>query len=115
MELEPYRDTWSTDDPHANFKAEVANYTVSDPLPTMESLSELTGIPTGSLIRYVLVKWAASRAEAMLEMEPVVLQQMNEHVGKAELAGTDAARLEAYEALKQMIAWLGMDDTKETG
>jgi len=113
MVLTPYRDSWSPDDPHGNFKAEVANYTVTDPLPTMQHLSEMTGIPTGSLIRYVLVKWAASRAEAMLEMEPVVVLQMAEHVRKAEETGTDLARLEAYESLKQMIAWLGMD-SKET-
>ena len=59
-ELKPYRDEWPPDDPHANFKAEVACYTAADPLPTMENLSRLTGIPVGCLIRYVLVKYAAS-------------------------------------------------------
>ncbi len=114
MELHSYRDSWPPDDPHANFKAEVANYTVSDPLPTLENLSAATGIPTGCLIRYVLVKWAASGAEALLAMEPIVIQQMKGHVRKAEDAGTDAARLVAYEALRQMIAWLGTDgDSQE--
>jgi hypothetical protein len=106
MDLLPYRDRWAPDDPHANFKAEVANYTVADPLPTLERLSESTGIPVACLARYVLVKWAASRAEALLQMEPIVLQQMREHVARAEAAGTDEVRLEAYEALRQMIQWL---------
>jgi hypothetical protein len=107
MELPPYQDRWDADDPHANFKAEVANYTVTDPLPTLTNLSAATGIPVPCLIRYVLVKWAASGAEALLAMGPIVLAQMQQHVERAEAAGTDAARLEAYQALRQMITWLG--------
>lgn len=106
FDLQPYRDGWSADDPHANFKAEVACYTAADPLPTLENLSGLTGIPVGCLIRYVLVKYAASASEALLAMDPVVFRQMKEHVRKAEEAGNDEARLEAYAALKSMIAWL---------
>ena len=83
MRLEPFRDTWPADDPHANFKAEVANYTTADPMPTLERLSEGTGIPVGSLVRYVLVKWAASGSEAMLAMGPIVFEQMRQHVALA--------------------------------
>jgi hypothetical protein len=108
MELEPYRDTWKADDPHANFKAEVATYTVADPLPTLENLSAATGIPVPALVRYVLVKWAASGSDALLSMTPIVFQQMREQVEKAEAAGTDEARLQAYETLRQIIAWLTM-------
>jgi hypothetical protein len=36
MLLRPYRDTWPPDDPHANFKSEVALYT-TDPVPTLEA------------------------------------------------------------------------------
>ena len=106
MELYPYRDTWDENDPHANFKAEVAMYSVLDPLPTLENLSQATGIPAPCLIRYVLVKYATSGAEALLAMTPIVLRQMEQHVERAEAAGTVPARLEAYEALRQMIAWL---------
>jgi hypothetical protein len=106
MELPPYRDTWEPDDPHANFKSEVAGYTVADPMPTLERLSAATGIPVPCLARYVLVKWAASGPEALLAMGPIALEQMRCHVERAEETGTDAARLEAYEALCQMIAWL---------
>ena len=57
-------------------------------------------------MRYVLVKYAASGADALLTMTPIVLQQMEQHIEKAEVADTDAARLEAYAALRQMVTWL---------
>lgn len=107
MELRAYRESWASDDPHANFKAEVACYSVADPMPTLENLSKSTGIPVECLIRYVLVKYAASGSEALLAMEPIVFRQMREQVARAEEDGGDAARLKAYAALKEMIAWLG--------
>jgi hypothetical protein len=106
VDLKPYRDTWQPDDRHANFKAEVACYTAADPLPTLENLSQGTGIPVGCLIRYVLVKYAASGSEALMAMDPIVFRQMREHVERAEEDGTDAAKIKAYTALKDMIAWL---------
>ncbi|HTA47359.1 MAG TPA: DUF6027 family protein, partial [Bryobacteraceae bacterium] len=112
VDLKPFRDTWPADDPHANFKAEVACYTAADPLPTIENLSRNTGIPAGCLIRYVLVKYAASGSEAMMALlarDPIVFRQMREHVARAEEKGSDEARLKAYDALKQMIAWLNHD------
>jgi hypothetical protein len=111
-ELKPYRDHWPPDDPHANFKAEVACYTAADPLPTMENLSRLTGIPVGSLIRYVLVKYAGSSSEARMAMmarDPFVFRQMSEHVERAEEDGGNDAKLKAYAALKDMIAWLRVE------
>jgi hypothetical protein len=106
MELYAYTDTWDENDPHANFKADVAHYTVIDPLPTLEGLSAATGIPVPCLVRYVLVKYAASGADAMLAMGPLVLHQMEGLVAKAEEAGTEAAKVEAYEALKGIVKWL---------
>jgi len=104
--LEQYRDTWAAGDRDANFKAEVACYTVADPLPTIETLSRNTGIPVGCLVRYVLVKYAASGSEALMAMGPIVLQQMQQQVEKAEAAGTAEARLAAYDALRQIVEWL---------
>ena len=106
MELPPYTDEWDDDDRHANFKAEVAAYTKADPLPTLEVLGQSTGIPVPSLVRYVLARWAGSGADALLHMDPVVFQQMQEQIEQAELAGTDEARLAAYHALHQIISWL---------
>jgi hypothetical protein len=113
MELHPYTDTWDSNDRHANFKAEVALYTVADPLPTLEVLSQSTGIPVPCLVRYVLVKYAASGADAMLAMGPIVLKQMEDHIAKAEAIGTIEARVAAYEALKQIVSWLraGIEST----
>lgn len=105
-ELKPYEDSWEVDDPHANFKEEVALYSVADPLPTLENLSMDTGIPVPALIRYILVKYTASGSDAVLAMTPYVLRQMQDHIDKAEKANTDEARLETYEALRQMINWL---------
>jgi dihydrofolate synthase/folylpolyglutamate synthase len=93
-------------EPHAAFRAEVDCYAAADPMPAMQNLSALTGVPVDRLIRYVLVKYAASAADALLSLDPIVFRQMREHVEKAEAAGTDEARLRAYESLKGMIAWL---------
>lgn len=110
LELYPYTETWADDDPHANFKTEVALYTVADPLPTLANLSRATGVPVPCLVRYVLVKYAASGADALLSMSPIVVQQMADQVAKAETANTDEARLAAYDALRQMIGWLQLGD-----
>ncbi len=94
------------EDPHANFKAEVACYAAADPMPALGNLSAETGIPVDQLIRYVLVKWTASGAEALLTMGPIVFEQMSQHITLAEDEGTDAAKLRAYESLRAMVAWL---------
>lgn len=97
----------AAEDPHANFRAEVACYTAADPMPTLNNLSSLTGVPVDQLIRYVLVKYAASGSDALLSLDPIVFRQMRDQIAKAEAAGSEEARLQAYEALRQMIAWLG--------
>lgn len=104
--LAPYAGPWENDDPDANFKREVAEYSRNDPLPTLRRLSANTGIPVGALARYALVKWAAEGHEALLALGPRTVGRMWEHVEHAEEAGTDAARLDAYEQLKAMVSWL---------
>jgi dihydrofolate synthase/folylpolyglutamate synthase len=92
---------------HANFRAEVECYSAADPMPTLENLSALTGIPVDRIVRYVLVKYAASASDALLSLDPIVFRQMREQIDRAETDGSDTARLQAYEALRQMIQWLG--------
>ena len=99
---------------HSNFIAEVDSYSKIDPMPTLSNLSALTGIPVEKLVRYVLVKWAASGSEALLAMRPIVFQQMQDHVARAEREGTADAKLRAYEALRQIVAWLSAG-TESTG
>ena len=112
MQLYPYTDSWEEQDPHANFKAEVAHYTILDPLPTIEGLSQNTGIPVPCLIRYILVKYATSNADALLAMGPLVIHQMEGLIAAAEAEGSDQARLQAYDGLRQIVSWLraGLDE-----
>lgn len=104
--LEPYRGHWPSDDPDAGFRQLVAEYSAIDPLPTLDELGRRKGIPLGALVAFVLARYAASGSEALLYTGPVVVRQMAEMVEKAEAAGTDAARLEAYRALAAIVSWL---------
>ena len=104
--LEAYVGPWDADDPDANFKREVAEYTRVDPLETLTALSAGTGIPVGALVRYVLVKWAAEGSEALLALGPRTVERLWGVVAEAEATGTDEARLAAYDVLRQMVSWL---------
>ena len=108
--MQPYRDTWEPGDPHANFKADVACYTTADPMPTLENLSKGTGIPVEYLVRYILVKYAASGSDARMAMDPIVFRQMRDHIARAEEDGSEAAKLRAYDSLKVMISWLNQPE-----
>jgi uncharacterized protein DUF6027 len=104
--LEPYQATWPPDDPNADFRSKVAEYSRLDPLPTLENLSKSTGIPVGSLARFVLVRYCTSGSDALLEMGPRVVRQMDEIIKRAEAANTDASRIDAYLALQTIVSWL---------
>ncbi len=108
IQLQRYTGPWDDDDPDANFKREVAEYTRNDPLPMLEQFSENMGIPVGALVRYVLVRWTSEGSEALLQMGPRMVRRLNEVCGKAEDEGTDAARLAAYDQLRQMLAWVAI-------
>ena len=104
--LEAYHGPWPPDDPDAGFRRMVAEYSQIDPLPTLEALSRHKNIPVGALARFVLARYCTSGSDALLEMGPRVVRQMDELVRAAEAAGTDEARLGAYRALGAIIAWL---------
>ena len=106
VRLERWRGPWPEDDPDANFKTDVAAYSLLDPLSTITNLSAATGIPVGALCRYVLAKWAAGGSEGLLELGPSTVGRMSDACEAAEQDGTDGARLRAYEQLRQMISWL---------
>jgi hypothetical protein len=106
IRLERYEATWPPDDPDANFRQLVAEYSRIDPLPTLETLARNTRIPVGALVRFVLARYATSGSDALLEMGPRVVRQMEEVVQRAEAIDTDAARLQAYQALKAIVSWL---------
>jgi hypothetical protein len=104
--LESYEGSWAPDDPDAGFRRMVQDYSRIDPLPTLEVLSRSKRIPVGALVRFVLARYCTSGSDALLEMGPRVVRQMDDVVRQAEAAGTDAARLEAYRALGAIISWL---------
>ena len=104
--LEPYEGTWPADDPDAGFRQVVAEYSRIDPLPTLEALARNKAIPLGALVGFVLARYCTSGSDALLEMGPRVVRQMDDIVKRAEAADTDDARLEAYRALKAIVSWL---------
>ncbi len=106
LRLERWDEPIGPDDPHANFKAEVADFTHLNPMETLTGLAEFTGIPEGALARYVLAKWASAGNEALLEIGPSMVERLYAHVAEAEEQDTDEARLKAYVALRGLLSWL---------
>jgi hypothetical protein len=99
-------------DPHGNFKREVAASALLDPRPTLENLAAFVGLPVGAVARHALVRWVSAGSDALLEVGPTWVRRLAEPVERAEAAGTDAARLAAYEELRGLLGWLaaGLDD-----
>ena len=106
IEIIPWTGPWADDDPDANFKADVALYAHVDPMSTIDNLATAMGIPGGAIVWYVLAKWAAAGSGGLLELGPIMVNRLGEPVEQAEAAGTDAARLDAYRQLRQMLSWL---------
>jgi hypothetical protein len=106
VELTAYSGPWSDDDPDANFKADVALYSHMDPIATIEALATALGIPEGAIVRYVLAKWASAGSGGLLELGPSMVHRLWLPIEEAEAAGTDEARLRAYDRLRQMLSWL---------
>ena len=106
IHLEPFDAPIRHGDPDANFKRDVAFYTRIDPMPTLEGMSRNLGISVGAIARYVLVKWATSGSEGVMEVGPRVTRQMQAIVDEAERSGQDSRRLEAYKKLSGIVSWL---------
>ena len=106
LTLEPFTGPWPDDDPDANFKADVALYAHVDPLVTVRNLAGALGIPVGGLCHYVLAKWATEGSRSLLELGPTMVRRLAAICDDAEAAGTDDARLAAYEQLRGLASWL---------
>ena len=104
--LESWRGPWEADDVNANFKADVALYSLLDPLVTLRGLSASTGLPVGVLARYVLARYATAGSGGMLELGPTMIQRLWEPIAHAEVTDNDGERLTAYAQLRDMISWL---------
>ena len=106
--LEAYDAPFSPDDKDANFKHDVATYSRLDPMPPLDRMSRNLGIPVGALVRYVLARWTTSGSDALLEVGPLVVRQMDAVIREAEREGAEEARLKAYEGLRQIVSWLSI-------
>ena len=104
--LEPWRGPWAPDDPDANFKADVALYANADPMATVRGLSAHMGVPEGAIVHYVLARYATGGSGGLLELGPSMVHRLWAPIEAAEREGTDAARLAAYDQVRQMVAWL---------
>jgi hypothetical protein len=118
LELVGWEGPWDPDDPDANFKADVALYSHVDPMTTIGKLAAAMEMPEGAVVHYVLAKWSSAGSGGLLELGPTMVHRLWAVVEKAEETGTDTARLEAYEQLRQMISWLRLpllDEGTESG
>jgi hypothetical protein len=80
---------------HRAFAATVEASKLQDPLPTFERLSEETGVPVDDLVHHALVRWVAAGSEALLALEPRVLEELLE-----------ARRREDWAAVAGILDWL---------
>lgn len=80
---------------HRAFAAAVAASRLQDPRPTFERLSEETTIPVGDLIHHALVRWVSAGAEALMSLEPRVLDDL-----------VVAREREDWQAVAGIIDWL---------
>ena len=104
--LEGWRGPWPEGDKDANLKADIALYSHVDPLRTVRGLSDSINVPIGAIVHYVLARWASEGASGLLELGPTMSRRLLKVFTDADAAGTDQARIAAYDQLRQMISWL---------
>jgi hypothetical protein len=80
---------------HREFARQVELSRVVDPLPTFENLSRTTGVPVGDLVHHALVRWASAGAEALMAVDPQVLQDL-----------VAAREREDWDAVAGIVDWL---------
>ncbi len=106
VDLAPWVGSWDNDDRDANFKHDVALYSRLDPLSTLTNLSAMVDIPVGSLCRYILAKWAAAGAEALMALGPTAVERLWETVLAAQADGGEEAKIAAFDDLADQLSWL---------
>jgi hypothetical protein len=106
VHLVRWQGPWADDDKDANFKADIALYTRTDPMRAIRGLSAAIDVPEGAIVRYVLGRWGSEGAGGLLELGPTMTRRLHGVCTAAEEAATDEARLDAYHQLRQMLSWL---------
>jgi hypothetical protein len=115
VRLDRWTGPWPDDDPDANFKAEIALYANTDPMATIDTLAANVNIPAGAIVRYVLARWASGGSGGILELGPSMINRLVAVCDEAEAIDTDAARLAAYDQLRQMVQWLQLPLIDDAG
>ena len=115
IRLERWSGPWPDDDPDANFKADVAAFSMLDPLETLRGLGENLDIPIGALARAILARWASEGSSALLELGPSMVERLWAVTEEAEGAATDEEQLEVYRRLRGMVSWLRVPLTDPEG
>jgi hypothetical protein len=115
VRLDRWSGPWPDDDPDSNFKAEIALYANVDPMTTIDTLAANVNVPAGAIVRYVLARWASGGSGGILELGPSMINRLVAVCDEAETAGTDAARLAAYDQLRQMVQWLQLPLVDDAG
>ncbi len=115
--LQRWWGTWDRSDPNAAFKDEVTQSALMDPLPPLEVLADMTGIPLGAIVRFVLTRYVSSGSEALLTLGVSEVLELRAICETAEQAGTDGARLDAFAQLRGRLSWLasGVDPPDPRG
>ena len=80
---------------HREFARAVDASRAADPMPTFENLSRATGVPVDDLVHHALVRWVSAGSEALMAVEPQVLQDLIE-----------ARRREDWDAVAGIVDWL---------
>ena len=80
---------------HREFARRAEDARLVDPMPAFEALSSATGVPVEAIVHIALVRWASAGAEALLSVEPQVLDEL-----------IDARHREDWPAVAGIIDWL---------
>ena len=80
---------------HREFASRTAAARLVNPMPTFENLSAETGVPVDELVHYALVRWVSAGSEALLAIDPPVLDEL-----------VEARRREDWRAVAGIVDWL---------
>jgi hypothetical protein len=80
---------------HRAFADTVDTSKLQDWRPTLERLSENTGVPVDDLVHHALVRWVSAGSEALLAVEPEMLRRLYE-----------AREREDWDAVAGIVDWL---------
>jgi hypothetical protein len=61
---------------HWEFARQVEAARCVDPMPAFRALSHNTGVPVDALVHHALVRWASAGAEALMSVEPQVMNEL---------------------------------------